>query len=143
MSTNVVVITGNLGHTPVVRESKNGSGTHFCFFSIANNERFRTASGEMVQHTNWIRVAAFGPLADTLVHLEKGDRVTVVGRLRTSSRIEKDKTRRTETEVLAQRIDFLDYKGKAVGEAEEAPEGSASDEPGLDESGEEEDDLQF
>ncbi|HXO42024.1 MAG TPA: single-stranded DNA-binding protein [Thermoanaerobaculia bacterium] len=44
------------------------------------------ATGTAKTHTNWIQVVVFGNLTNSLLHLTKGDKVTVTGRLHTDSR---------------------------------------------------------
>src|SRR5271167_2129705 len=64
MAINKVIVIGNLGANPVVRTLPN-SGQNVANFSLATTERFTDRSGTKQQRTEWHRVVAFGPLADT------------------------------------------------------------------------------
>jgi single stranded DNA-binding protein len=111
-NTNIAVVTGNLGQDPVVEESR---GTRYGRFSLANNERFTSkATGAVKAHTNWIQIVVFGNLTNSLLHLTKGDKVTVTGRLHTDSRIRPEDGAKIPTfEIHAQAIDFIKVKGRA------------------------------
>jgi len=89
-NTNLVIVTGNLGQDPVVEES---NGTRYGRFGLANNERFRSkATGTVEAHTNWFSIVAFGDLTNSLLRLATGDKVTVIGRLRTGTRTRAPRT---------------------------------------------------
>ena len=63
MSINKAIVVGNLGRDPEVRALP--SGQNAANFSLATTERFTDRSGTKQQRTEWHRVVAFGPLADT------------------------------------------------------------------------------
>jgi single stranded DNA-binding protein len=111
-NTNLVIVTGNLGQDPVVEES---NGTRYGRFGLANNERFRSkATGTVEAHTNWFSIVAFGDLTNSLLRLATGDKVTVIGRLRTGSRTRPaDGAKIPTLEIHAQAIDFIKVKSLA------------------------------
>jgi len=111
-NTNLAIVTGNLGQDPVVEES---NGTRYGRFGLANNERFRNkATGTVEAHTNWFSIVAFGDLTDSLLRLAKGDKVTVIGRLRTGTRTRPADGAKIPTfEIHAQAIDFIKVKSLA------------------------------
>jgi len=111
-NTNLVIVTGNLGRDPVVEES---NGTRYGRFGLANNERFRSkATGTVEAHTNWFSIVAFGDLTNSLLRLATGDKVTVIGRLRTGTRTRPaDGAKIPTLEIHAQAIDFIKVKSLA------------------------------
>lgn len=77
--TFIVNVTGNLGRDP---ESKlTASGTGMASAPLAYTPRRRDGRGgwEDAGPTIWLDIVAFGVMADWLVALQKGDRVSVSG----------------------------------------------------------------
>lgn len=111
---NLVVIIGNLGQDPEVREA---ASTTVCKLRVATNERKKQGE-QWVDHTEWHSVTLFGKRAESLGKmLNKGERVAVRGRLRTSS-YEKDGEKRYRTEIIADDIELLGSKAsKGDGDA--------------------------
>jgi len=121
MAINKVIVIGNLGANPVVRTLPN-SGQNVANFSLATTERFTDRSGTKQQRTEWHRVVAFGPLADTCQRfLSKGRQVYIEGRLTTRQYEAKDGSgKRYRTEIVARQIRFL-------GKSADAPTAETSD----------------
>ena len=102
---NKVIITGNLGQKPELRKS--ASGLPICNFSVATNERVKKGD-EWVDHTEWHRVTVFGKQAESCERfLDKGSKVAVEGKLRTSTYEDKDGNTRKSTEIISDRVEFL------------------------------------
>jgi single-strand DNA-binding protein len=84
MSLNEPAITvhGHLTDRPAIRFLE--SGTAVAEFTVAQNPRFRNAAGEWVDgEPVFLRGKVWRDLAESVAEsLNKGDRVTVVGRLR-------------------------------------------------------------
>jgi len=108
MAINKVIVIGNLGANPVVRALPN-SGQNVANFSLATTERFTDRSGTKQQRTEWHRVVAFGPLADTCQRfLSKGRQVYIEGRLTTRPYEAKDGNgTRYWTEIVALQMRLL------------------------------------
>jgi single-strand DNA-binding protein len=106
MSINKAIVVGNLGRDPEVRALPSG---HVANFSLATTERFTDRSGTKQQRTEWHRVVAFGPLADTCQRfLTKGRQVYVEGRLTTRQYEAKDGSgKRSRTEIIALQMRML------------------------------------
>jgi single-strand DNA-binding protein len=119
MAINKVMVIGNLGADPVVRTLPN-SGQNAANFSLATTERFTDRNGVQQERTEWLRVVAFGRLADTCERfLGKGRQVYVEGRLTTRQYEAKDGSgKRYRTEIVARQIRFL---GKRPDSAEATP----------------------
>ncbi len=125
MGINKVMVIGNLGANPLVRTLPN-SGQNVANFSLVTTERFTDRDGAKQERTEWIRVVAFGRLADTCERfLSKGRQVYVEGRLSTRQYEAKDGTgKRYRTEIVARQIRFLRKRPDGPGvtaPAEEAP----------------------
>ncbi|MGO9062076.1 MAG: single-stranded DNA-binding protein [Candidatus Binataceae bacterium] len=108
MAINKVIVIGNLGADPVVRMLPN-SGQNVANFSLATTERFTDRNGAKQERTEWLRVVAFGRLADTCGQfLSKGRQVYVEGRLITREYEAKDGSgKRYRTEIVARQVRFL------------------------------------
>lgn len=107
MSINRVELLGYLGKDPEVRYSK--AGDAITSFSLATNEEWKGKTGKRETRTEWHRVVVFGALADTVQsYLKKGSQVFVEGRLQTKHWESQDGQKRSGTEVVAGRIQFLD-----------------------------------
>ncbi len=106
MTVNKVILVGNLGADPEVREAR--SGTTICGLRIATSERRKDASGEWTDHTEWHRVTAFGKTAETCArYLQKGRQVYVEGRIETQKYQDKEGRDKYSTQVIASAVRFL------------------------------------
>ena len=106
-SLNKVMIIGNVGTDPEMRYT--ASGDAMTTIHVATNYRFTSREGERREETEWFSVVAWRNLAEQCSQfLQKGRRVYVEGRLRTRSWDTPDGQRRFRTEVMADRVLFLD-----------------------------------
>jgi single-strand DNA-binding protein len=82
-SLNSCNFIGNLGKDPEIRYAS--SGDCIANFSIACTEKWKDrASGELKESTEWIRMTAFGKLAEIVRdHVTKGMRVFCNGKFKT------------------------------------------------------------
>lgn len=112
-TSNFISVTGNLGGDVELR--KPARGEEVARLSLAETvSRPNAKTGEFEQvHTNWIPVTAFGSLARRASQsLKKGDRVTILGTLKTSS-YEKDGESRRGFDVIAYSIEKAQLLSKA------------------------------
>ena len=111
-SLNKVMVIGNLGTDPEMRFTPNGNPV--TSFRIASSRTYTTPDGERKQETEWFTVVTWSKLAETCNQfLAKGRRAYVEGRLRTRSWEGQDGQRRYRTEIVANRVIFLDRPGVA------------------------------
>ena len=76
-----LIVIGNLGRDPEMRYLP--SGKPVTNFSVASNRKWTDNEGVLHEETIWVRVSAFGRLAEvTNQYLSKGRQVYVEGRLR-------------------------------------------------------------
>jgi single-strand DNA-binding protein len=102
---NVVIISGNLGANPEVRQT--ASGLAVANLSVATNERVKQ-DGEWADHTEWHRITVFGKQAEVCgKFLAKGSKVTVQGKLRTRKFTDKNGQDKWTTEILADSVEFM------------------------------------
>jgi single-strand DNA-binding protein len=100
---NQVILSGNVGQKPELKESKNQK--KYLSFSIAVNEDYKPKdSDEYVKKTVWFNLVVYDKRAETLAKiLDKGSSVVVTGKLtmRDSKEQEGDKSYKTlEIQVL-------------------------------------------
>jgi single-strand DNA-binding protein len=105
-SVNKVIVLGNLGRDPETRYTADGAA--ITNVSIATTRRYKDASGQQQEETEWHRVAFFGRLAEIAgEYLKKGRPVYVEGRLRTRKWQDKDGQDRYTTEIVAENMQLL------------------------------------
>ena len=116
-SVNKVILVGNLGRDPEVRNAQDG--TKIVNFTMATSETWRDkATGERKDRTEWHRIVIFNDrLADVATqYLKKGMKVYVEGQLQTRKWTDKESGQeKYTTEVVISRFkgDFqmLDSRG--------------------------------
>ena len=114
-SVNKVFIVGNLGADPELRST--GSGHMLCRMSVATNRKWRNAKGEEQEEVCWHRITAWGKSAETChQYLRKGRRILVEGRIENKSYTDKDGQKRQGTNIISDRVIFLDTKERHQGE---------------------------
>jgi single-strand DNA-binding protein len=106
------MVIGNLGADPEMRYMSDG--TAMTSFRVAASRNYNGPDGERKEETEWFSVVAWRKLAEQCSQfLQKGRRVYVEGRLRTRSWDTPEGQRRYRTEVVAERVLFLDRAGGA------------------------------
>ena len=135
-SLNKVLLIGNLTRAPELRYTP--SGTAVADLRMAVNRNYTTQSGEKREETFFVNVVVWGKQAESSgEYLDKGSQIFVEGRLQTRDWEGKDGQKRSVTEVVAERVQFLSRtKGGGAGApapatapafAEEAPAGGGDD----------------
>ena len=130
-SLNKVMIIGNVGSEPEMRFTPNGNPV--TSFRVATNRMYTTAEGERKQETEWFTVVAWNKLAEQCNQfLSKGRLVYAEGRLHTRTWEGQDGQKHYRTEIVANRVSFLDRRVAAPlpEETEEVAVGEVSGEAG-------------
>jgi len=110
---NSVNLVGNLTRDPSIRQTS--GGTNILDFGIAVNDRVKDSSGNWTDYANFFDIVVFGNRAESLSKiLTKGMRVAVNGKLRYSS-WQKDGSKRSKIEIIANDIDIMQRKGESQG----------------------------
>jgi single-strand DNA-binding protein len=105
-SVNKVILIGNLGRDPETRYTADGAA--ITNITLATSRRYKDASGQQQEETEWHRVAFFGRLAEIAgEYLKKGRPVYVEGRLRTRKWQDKEGQDRYTTEIVAENMQML------------------------------------
>ena len=106
-SVNKAILVGHLGKDPEVRYT--ASGDPIANFSIACTESWKDKqTGEKKEMTEWVRISAFGKLAEICSqYLKKGSQVYVEGSLRTRKWTDKDGQERYTTEIRCDDMKML------------------------------------
>lgn len=119
-SVNKVILIGNLGRDPEVRQTQ--SGDKVVNLSLATSESWRDrASGERRERTEWHRVVIFNPnLCDVAERfLTKGSKIYVEGQLQTRKWTDQSGQEKYSTEVVLSRfrgeLTMLDGRGDGGG----------------------------
>ena len=135
-SLNKVLLIGNLTRAPELRYTP--SGTAVADLRMAVNRNYTTQSGEKREETFFVNVVVWGKQAESSgEYLDKGSSIFVEGRLQTRDWEGKDGQKRSVTEVVAERVQFLSRtksggagaptSAAAPAFAEEAPAGGGDD----------------
>lgn len=104
---NNVVLTGRPVREPEVRETAGGMAV--CSFTLAVEDGF----GEK-KHTSFIPVKVFGKTAENCgKYLGKGRLCGVQGKIQTGSYEKKDGSKVYTTDVIADRVDFIEWGEKS------------------------------
>lgn len=115
---NKVILIGNLGRDPEIRNMP--SGDAMVSLSLATTENWKDKSGEKQERTEWHRVVIFGKLAEVAgEYLKKGSPVYFEGSLRTRKWTNKEGQDQYTTEIVADKMVML---GGRSGGDEDAPE---------------------
>ena len=112
MSVNKVILVGNLGNDPEVKQFENGG--MIANVSIATSERWTDRNtGERKEHTEWHRVVFNNKLAEIAQqYLRKGSQVYVEGSLRTRKWTDPQTGQdRYSTEIRADSMQMLGNRG--------------------------------
>ena len=77
---NKVILIGRLGKNAEVRTAQNKKD--YAIFSIATGESWKNEKGDYETRTEWHRVYAWGSLSDFAKNLQKGQLVSVEGKIK-------------------------------------------------------------
>jgi len=138
---HTVIIVGNLGKDPELRYTPSGQAV--TNFNVATSRQYTDSNGQQVKETIWVRISAWGKLAETCnQYLKKGRLVLVEGRLVADPATGGPKTYKKQDgtvgasfEISASTVRFLTSRGEAEGgnqaggEANQAPEGDSDNIP--------------
>lgn len=138
MSVNKVLLVGNLGKDPEIKELSGGKKVSN--FSLATTESYKDKDGNWVNNTEWHNVTFFGPVAAFIEKLKKGNQVYVEGKIKTESYDDKDGVKRYSTKIYGDTIRALDKKERSEGSGTNSTPAST---PAPQASAAESDDLPF
>ena len=139
-SVNKWIGIGNLGRDPETRYT--ASGEAICNFSIACTESWKDKqTGEKKEMTEWVRISAFGKLAEICSqYLKKGSQVYVEGSMRTRKWTDKDGQERYTTEIRCDDMKMLGGKSSENTQEDHKPQRNSQAAPPVNDLG---DDIPF
>ena len=108
---NYCSFIGRLGNTPELKYTANQKAV--TNFSIACGDDY-TKDGQKHERTNWIRVVAYGKLAEICgQYLNKGSRVFISGKQTSRQWQDQSGNDRYTTEIIANEMQMLDSRSDA------------------------------
>jgi len=123
-SLNKVLLMGNLTRPPELRYTPSGAAVADMRLAVSRN--YTTQSGEKRDETAFLTVIAWGKTAENCSeYLDKGSQILVEGRIQTRDWEGKDGQKRSATEIVAERVQFISrLKSGASGAGAPAPVGA-------------------
>ena len=104
-SVNKVILLGNIGKDPEVRETKAGNIVNLV---MATSEKYTDKSGQKQENTEWHNLVVFGKLADVVTkYVKKGDKLYVEGSITTRKWEDKEGNTRYNTEIKVRELTML------------------------------------
>jgi single-strand DNA-binding protein len=108
---NKVILVGNLGADPELREISDG--VQVASVNLATNESWTNRDGERQERTEWHRLVLWRRLAEIAgQYLKKGSRIYVEGKLQTREWEDQVGQKRYTTEVVVYDMQMLDSRGE-------------------------------
>lgn len=112
---NKVILVGNLGRDPEVRNTP--SGQTVASFSIATSRKWKDRDGNRQEQTEWHNIVVWGRQAEVAgQYLTKGKQIYVEGRLQTRSWDDQQSgEKKYRTEVVCETFQMLGSRGDSGG----------------------------
>ena len=115
---NTITLLGRLTKNPEARYTSTGKAV--TLFTLAVNRTYTNADGQ--READFINCQAWGKTAEVVGnHVSKGDRLLVEGRLQIRSYTDKEGVKRYATEVVANRVEFIEQKKDSNVKTEASP----------------------
>ena len=107
---NQCTFTGRLGADPEIRYTTEGKPV--ANLQLACGEKWTDKNGEKKEETEWVRVVAFGKLAEIIEkYPKKGAQLLIVGKMKTRKWEDNEGRTRYTTEIVAREMNMLGSKG--------------------------------
>ncbi len=118
---NKVILIGNLGAAPEIRQLENGKAV--LRLSIATSENWKDkVTGALQERTEWHRVVLFDRLAEIAnQYLRIGSKVFIEGRIQTNKWQDQEGRDRYTTEIIGREMQMLDSRQVSEGMAAPRP----------------------
>ncbi len=118
MNLNKVFILGNLTRDPELKALP--SGTQVASFGVATNRVWKNKNGEKQEEVQFHNIVVFGRQAEIAgQYLSKGSSVLIEGRIQTRNWEAQDGSKRSRTEIVAERIQLGPRRGQGGARQEE------------------------
>ena len=104
---NKVQLIGRLGQEPEIITLD--SGKKLAKFSLATNEKYKKANGEIVNDTQWHNLVAWNKTAEIIEqYVTKGKEIAIEGKLTSRNYEDKEGQKRYVTEIVVNELLMLD-----------------------------------
>lgn len=111
---NTITLLGRLTKNPEARYTSTGKAA--TLFTLAVNRPYTNSDGQ--READFINCQAWGKTAEVIGnHVSKGDRLLAEGRLQIRSYTDKEGVKRYATEVVVNRVEFIEQKKDVKTEA--------------------------
>lgn len=123
---NKVILVGNLGSDPEVRNMPNGNAV--ANMSLATSESWKDQQGQVQERTEWHRLTMYRRLAEIAgEYLRKGSQIYVEGKLQTRKWQDSDGNDRYTTDIVVDQMQMLggrndNQNGGGYGQQNSAPQ---------------------
>ena len=115
---NTITLLGRLTKNPEARYTSTGKAV--TLFTLAVNRPYTNADGQ--READFINCQAWGKTAEVIGnHVSKGDRLLAEGRLQIRSYTDKEGVKRYATEVVVNRVEFIEQKKDSNVKTEASP----------------------
>lgn len=115
---NTITLLGRLTKNPEARYTSTGKAV--TLFTLAVNRPYTNSDGQ--READFINCQAWGKTAEVVGnHVSKGDRLLVEGRLQLRSYTDKEGVKRYATEVVVNRVEFIEQKKDSNVKTEASP----------------------
>jgi single-strand DNA-binding protein len=133
MYLNKAIIIGNLTRDPEMKALP--SGIQVTSFSVATNRVWKDKNGAKQESADYHNVVVFGRQAETASqYLKKGASVLVEGRMQTRSWDAADGSKKSRTEIVADRVQFGPRAGTTPSGGTSAPSSAPAKDAGAKEA---------
>lgn len=115
---NTITLLGRLTKNPEARYTSTGKAV--TLFTLAVNRPYTNSDGQ--READFINCQAWGKTAEVVGnHVSKGDRLLAEGRLQIRSYTDKEGVKRYATEVVINRVEFIEQKKDSNVKTEASP----------------------
>lgn len=105
---NKVIIMGNVGNAPSIKEF--GSGSRSAIIDVGVHETYKDKDGQTVKTTEWFRCIAWNKTVDFIEkYVEKGAKCFIEGKMKSRTYKATDGTDVKVWEVLVDRFELLTW----------------------------------
>lgn len=107
---NNVVLTGRLVEIPELCYTPNNKAVSH--FTIAIDRPYRK---DVEKQADFIRIVAWGAIAEFVCkYFSKGQKIAIIGSIRTGSYVDKTGVKKYTFDVMAEKVDFVESKIKSA-----------------------------
>lgn len=140
MSVNKVILVGNVGKTPDVRQAGERKVAQF---TLATSEKYKTRDGNWAEVTEWHSIVAWDKLAEIAEkYVDKGTQLYIEGKIRTEKYTDKTGVEKFMTRIIANTMQLLG-KPESKPSQESAPKPVSQPQPTAHVMNDPTDDLPF